>query len=1117
MKKNGLKAGELIFRDPGKFVLKMKLTMLCIGMGILQAAALDGYSQSAKLTMDLRNASVVEVLRAIEDQSDYYFVYNKDAIDLDRKVDLNARQMDIREILDFLFRNTEVSYQIADRHIILSSMQTIQQQLQVSGKVSDEDGSPLPGVTVILKNTTNGTITDAEGNFSLRNVPPDGVLVFSFVGMSAQEIPVSGRSVVNVVMREETIGIEEVVAVGYGVSKVKDLTSSISTVKAEVLAKTPTGQAMQALQGKIAGLHVVSSGAPGNSPTIRVRGIGSYPVKDSNGNPLNTEAPLYVVDGMFFDNIDFLNTSDIASISVLKDASAAAIYGVRAANGVVLIETKSGKFNQKAEITYDGYYGYQVAQNILKMANAEQFTTMAMESGSAPDVSFILNAMQRYGRSRINPNVPDVNTDWYKEIIRSGAIQNHSLAVAGGNSDATYSLGVSYFSQEGILDMKNEYERFNLRSKVDYKATKWLTIGGNMIFSNALKYAPEDDAWSQAYWAVPILPVYDEANTDAWPVKYASARLIGYRGGQNPFPTLQFNDNQQKIRKTLANFYAKIQLLPEKLNIQTTYNNASTFLNERNVDLPYFVSEGLKLDHAAITRKSETYVNQIWDNVLTYTDQFDKHNLVVMAGTSYRDESYEMLTAKGEDFETDSKEAWYIRQAETIPTESVDDDGRREYGLSYFGRISYNYDDKYLVYGTMRADGSSKYQEKWGYFPTVGAGWVISEENFMKRTPVINFLKLRASWGKLGNDKINASDGARTTSIITTAINDMLVSGTTVSSAFSWLKWEVTEEWNFGLTSRLLGSRLSVDADYFVRDTENAAISVNIPAIGGTVVRNVGVIRNSGFEFALDWNNTVSKDLSYNVGLNFSTLKNKARDLYGQPYIDGGSAEFRQRTIVGEPLLAFYGQEVIGVYQNEAEINADPVAVANNLVPGDFKYKDQNDDDMINDEDRVVLGSYFPSFTYGMNLGLSWKNFELSASMMGQTGNKILNRKRGEVIWTADLNMDADLAKNRWHGEGTSDKYPSSAGLRKGWNQKMSDYFVEDGSFFRIQNIQLAYLIKGKQLFGTSFPETRISLTAERPLTLFDYNGFDPEVADGVDRQTYPIPAVYTLGLNIRF
>jgi len=988
-----------------------------------------------------------------------------------------------------------------------------QQTITVTGQVTDEQNLGLPGVTILEKGTQRGTITDFDGNYSF-DVSEDATLVFSFVGFQSQEVPVEGRSTINIQLSEAVVDLDEVVVVGYGTLVVKDLTSSIATVKPEDLAKTPTGQAMQALQGKVAGLQVVSSGGPGDAPTIRVRGIGSYPGADN-------EAPLYVVDGMFFDNIDFLNTADIASISVLKDASAAAIYGVRAANGVVLIETKSGRFNQKAEITYDGYYGMQVAQNVLQMANAEQFTTMAMESGSAPDISNIGRAMQRYGRSRINPNVPDVNTDWYKEILRPAPIQNHSLTITGGGESASYSIGSSYFFQDGILDMKNEYERFNLRSKIDYKANDWLTIGGNVIFSNALKYNQEDAAWSQAYWAVPILPIYDEQNTAAWPERFAAAQHIGYRGGQNPIPTLKYNDNRMKIRKMLASFYAQIDLIPNKLDFKTTYNHNYTSLDNREVDLPYFFHENFQRPNAAIIKKNEIFSNQIWDNVLTFHDQFGAHDLTLMGGASYRDEAWDMLTAKGLNFPYDNEESWYLDQVEDIVVEEGDerkvrDDGRRQYGISYFGRVSYNYDDRYLLYGTMRADGSSKYQEKWGYFPTIGAGWVITGEDFMAGNGVFDFLKLRASWGQLGNDKIRASDGARTTTVVTTAVGDQLVAGTTTSSTFSYLEWELTEETNVGVTSRLMDSRLSVEADYFIRDTKNAAINVNIPAIGGTVLRNVGVIRNQGFEIVLNWSNRISEDFSYNVGANISTLKNEVRDLYGQPYIDGGSAEFRQRSIVGEPLLAFFGYEVLGVYQNDAEIQADPIAVANNLEPGDFIFKDQNGDEIIDGDDRVVLGSYFPNFMYGANLGINYRDFEFSANIVGQMGNKILNRKRGEVIWTPDLNMDADLAKNRWHGEGTSNKYPSSKGLRKGWNQSMSEYFVEDGSFFRLQNVQLAYNIKG-ELLGVNMPDARISLTAERPLTIFKYNGFNPEVSDGIDRQTYPIPAVYTVGLNVKF
>ncbi|MFA5329891.1 MAG: TonB-dependent receptor [Prolixibacteraceae bacterium] len=995
-------------------------------------------------------------------------------------------------------------------NLLLSVTILFAQNVQtIKGTVTDAKNESVPGASVLIKGTMQGTITDADGKYSIQ-AAPQAVLVFSFIGFETQEFEVNSRTTIDVQLKEQTIGVDEVVVVGYGTQKVKDLTSSISTVKSEELVKTPSGQAMQALQGKVAGLQVVSNGGPGNSPTIRVRGIGSYPGNDN-------EAPLYVVDGMFFDNIDFLNPTDIASISVLKDASAAAIYGVRAANGVVLIETKAGSYNAKTEISYDGYYGTQVAQNVLKMANAEQFTTMANESGSAADASFILNAMQRYGRSRVNPNVPDVNTDWYKEILRPASIMNHSLAVSGGNQKASYSLGTNYFAQQGILDMKNEYERFNLRSKIDFKATNWMTIGGNVIFSNALKYGEEAGAWNQAYFAVPILPVYDEANADAWPDKYANAQDMGYRSGQNPFPTLKYNNNRLKIRKVLTNFYVKVDLLPNKLSLKSTYNHAFTSLDERKINLPYFIGNSFQRADALITRNMSIYSDQIWDNVLTYTDKFDKHGVTVMLGSSFRDEAYTKMGATGLNFPTGHEQSWYIDQAETVSADGVSDTGTRQYGMSYFGRLSYNYNDRYLLYATMRADGSSKYQQKWGYFPTVGAGWVISEESFLKDNPVIDFLKLRASWGQLGNDNIQASDGATTTTVVNTVVDGILVSGTKTSSTFSSLKWEVTEESNVGLTSKLFKNRLSVDADYFIRDTKNAAISVTIPAIGGTVLKNVGIIRNQGLELALNWSDNLSKDFNYSIGANISTLKNEVRDLYGQPYIDGGSAEFRQRSIVGQPLLAFFGREVAGVYQNQAEIDADPVAVANGLVPGDLKYKDQNNDGQINDDDRVVLGSYFPSFMYGFNFSLSYKDFDFSANMLGQTGNKILNRKRGEIIWTSDGNIDADLAINRWHGEGTSNKYPSSSGLRRGWNQKMSDYFVEDGSFFRIQNVQLAYNIRNKQLFGAQMPEARLSLTADRPLTIFKYNGFNPEVANGIDTQTYPVPSVYTIGLSVKF
>jgi TonB-linked SusC/RagA family outer membrane protein len=992
------------------------------------------------------------------------------------------------------------------------------QDRQVSGKVtSQEDGSGIPGVNIVVQGTTKGTTTDVDGNYTIQLTASENTLVFTFVGFQASTIQVEGRSTIDVTLVPDVSTLDEIVVVGYGTQREKDLTSSITTVRAEDIAKTPSGQAMQALQGKVPGLQVVSAGSPGSSPTVRIRGIGTYPGSGGDG------APLYVVDGMFFDNIDFLNPTDIKTISVFKDASAKAIYGVRAANGVVLIETNKGVKNQPAQISYDGYYGYQVAQNVLKMSNSEQFATMAVESESAPDIANIDKAMQRFGRSRINPNVPDVNTDWYKEILRPAAIQNHNITVAGGGDKASY----NYFNQDGILDMKNNFERLNIRMNVDYDATDWLTIGGNMNWSNATRYLPQDGAWNQAYYATPFLPVYDELNTNYTPIQFANAQDIGYRGGQNPRAAMTFNNDRQKIRKNLTSFYATIKILKDnRLTFRSALNIATTNIEQRTMNLPYYLGDNFNRPLATLTKRNENYINHIWDNVLTFNQSFGDHNLTVMAGTSFRDESYQMLRLSGSDFADLSEHAWYLNYAETIDIVGVDgsgnrfDDGYRLYGMSYFGRLAYNFKDRYLLYATMRADGTQKYQEKWGYFPSFGAGWVISEESFMDGIEFIDFLKLRGSWGQTGNDKIRTSAGANTANAVSAVFDDVLVTGLTSSSTFNYLRWELVEETNLGITANVLDNRLSVDFDYFIRDTKDAAIVVLPQLIASeNTIKSAGEIRNSGIELALTWKDELANNLSYTIGVNFGTLKNEVTDLYGQPYLNAGQAEFLQRSIPGNPLVAFYGLKVEGVYQTQEEIDADPVASNSEtlLEPGDLKFSDLNNDGKIDANDRTVLGSYLPKMTYGANLGASWKNFDLSVNMMGQYGNKILNRKRGEIIWTPDGNMDADLSTNRWHGPGTSNEYPSSKGLRKGYNQKMSDFFVEDGSFFRIQNIQLAYNIRGKSLFGVDMPDARISFTADRPLTVFKYNGFNPEVADGIDVQTYPIPAVYTLGLNVKF
>lgn len=994
------------------------------------------------------------------------------------------------------------------------------QETQISGQVLDPTGLGLPGVTIQEKGTTHGTISDVDGKYSITVSSPTAILVFSFVGFETQEHSVSGKSTIDLTMTEFVSGLDEVVVIGYGTQKGRDMTSAITTLKEDDIIKTPTPNAMQSLQGRVAGVQIVSKGAPGSSPTVRVRGVGSF-----EGNA----APLYVVDGMFFDNIDFLNPNDIENISILKDASASAIYGVRASNGVVLIQTKTGSYGQEPEISYDGYVGIQVPQNVLKMSNTQQFVQYVNETGSAPDIAFVNNAIQRYGRSRVDPNLPNVNTDWYAEIMDPAPIQNHNLTFSGGSEKSRYSVGGSYFSQDGLLtESRNEYKRLNLRAKLDTDVKSWLTIGTNFNFSTARQYVGEDAAWFRAYFAVPTIPAYDELNTAAAPYKLSNAQQVGYRGSQNPLYPMLYSDNRNNISKVNGNLYAEFHLVPDILTFRTAYNYSLYLLNSRDVDFAY--NDGVTQSQSALRRQNESAFNQIIDNYFTYTNNWDKHLLTVTLGQSFRSEYSEVLFARGTGLSPnptwENEEFWYLSNAQNLDLNDIGDVNNNTINsnlnyLSFFTRVAYNFDERYLVYATFRRDGNNKFQQKWGNFATFGVGWVLSEEDFFD-VEWIDFLKFRASWGQLGNDGIRPSVGAPTLEETDVAIADVRYIGQRLNPTYDLIdQWETTVENNFGLNAKFLENRLSLEADYFIRNTKNLAISIIPPVFRATERRSVGEIRNQGVELSLNWEDNLTDDFSYYIGANFATLKNTVQSLGGPPHLDAGTAEFRQRSIVGQPFNAFYGYEVAGVFQNEEMIaNSGYTAEfvdERNLVPGDLMFRDQNQDGLINDEDRVVLGTFIPRLTYGANFGFTFKNLEFSALLQGQSDFKILNRKRGEIIFTNDTNLDADLSTNLWRGEGTSDKYPSAAGLRKTWNQSFSTYFVEDGSFFRIQNAQVAYTFLEKNLFGLPIPAAKIRFTAERPLTVFKYNGFNPEVADGVDRQTYPIPAVYTIGLNVKF
>lgn len=987
------------------------------------------------------------------------------------------------------------------------------QNQAIKGSVLDSSGEPIIGATIKVIGSKQATVTDIDGNFTIQDVSPKASLNISYVGMQPITVKASGN--LNVVLKDDFQNLNDIVVIGYGSAKAKDLTSPIAVIKAADIQSTPSSSPMTALQGKVAGVNVVSSGTPGAGPTVRIRGAGSFA----------NSSPLYVVDGMFYDDINFLNNEDIQDMSILKDASAAAIYGVRAANGVVLITTKKGMKNQKAKITYDGYVGFQKATNVLKMANSKEYATMLMEANYDAYSPTIKSSIDNYGGSYADADFHNwtygSDTDWYGELLRSAVITNHSIGISGGGEKATYSLGASYLYQDGIMNVKNNYKRLNFRAAVDYDATSWLKVGFNGVFSQSTQILPNNKAWQQAFNAPGIYPVLDDKNEQAFPNKYASPGSVGFTANfYNPVATANYYDSKNEMRQYMTNFYAQFNILPEKLSFRT-----SASYNYQNIDgatftPTYYVSSWQQSSTTNLNKSNTQYNNYIWDNTLTYKDSFGKHNFGAMLGASMRQEQYKNLWGQAPDVPEGKDTYHYLNKGNSAGI-TLGDDGTKYRGLSYFARLNYDYANKYYLMFTMRADGSSKYQDKWGYFPSVGASWVISEEPWMKNVSAIDYLKVRASWGKLGNDHVAASDGFAS---ITTGNGASGVFGNTTiagyqnTTYFSWLQWEVVDEINAGFNLSTLKGRLNIDADYFHRMTNHAVISPKLAFDNQTLAGNYGKILNQGFDFSATWNDRIGKDFKYHVGTNLSFLWNEVRDLGGSTIIKGGKTV----NIVGKEMNSFYGYKVVGIYQTEEECKNDPIAVANGLEPGDFKYEDVNHDGAIDGEDKQTLGSYIPNFTYGINLGFEWKNLDFELTTYGQSGAQMFNRKRALRYAQSNYNFDKDLYDNRWTGAGSTNSYPSSKALVKGWNvsdQRVNSFFVEDADFFRIQNVTLGYSLKNIKLGSYTLPSIRFSVTADRPLTFFGANAFTPELSDseGWDTEVYPLTSTYTFGIQIQF
>jgi len=976
------------------------------------------------------------------------------------------------------------------------------QNINVGGVVVDKKtAEPLIGATVMQKGATNGTVTDIDGKFAFA-LPVGSTLLISYIGYISQEMVIKDNAQLRILMESNTKNLEEVVVVGYGTQKVKDMTAPLSTVKGTDLSKQTTSGAMSALQGKMAGVQIVNNGEPGKGPDVKIRGLGSI---GEYGNPL------YVVDGVFVDNIDFLSSSDIEDLTVLKDASASAIYGVRAANGVVLVTTKKGKMDQ-VNVSYDGYVGYQIPVNVVKLANKDQYVQM-LNDANASTTGYIPKVAANYPAS----------TDWYSQLVRNALTHSHAIDISGATEKTSYSFGGNYFYQEGIMNAKNDYERYNFRARLDQKVTDWLNMGFNTVVSNYTKNIPNNDAFFQAFVNPPVYSPYDTKNTAAYPVLFGSPTQVGL-GNQygNPVATAYYNNQKEDGLNLIFSAFAEFKLGP-KLKFRSAYNLDYVFYKNQNYTPQFNVGGSQGVLNSNLTKRFNLTTKQINDNLLTYTDKIGLSSFSVLLGQSTRIEKQSELTGTAINVPGYDDQSIYLKNG-SFDNRYSNDAAYRYNAVSFFTRGTYNFSDKYLATLTFRADGSSKFQQTWGYFPSLGLGWIMSGEEFMKNQNLFQYLKARASYGMLGNDNVPANSTVTlgTTGALSSAIfNNTLVTGIGAPTVYqNYLKWEVVNEFDLGFDFSMASQKLNGSLDYYNRITNN--VIFNAPIGGGAgvaeLLANNGSVQNQGVELSLNWTEKISKDLSYNIGFNATTIKNKVLALNGRNTPIPGAlvrGNYATQTKVGYPIGSFFGYEVAGVYATEGDALRDPVSQTIKDA-GYFRYKDQNGDNVIDEKDKVYLGSAIPWLTSGVDFGLNYKKLDVSVSLQGQFGNKILNAKRMNRDVFADANYDLNFYQNAWTTTNHSSTYPSAAAYNTSFIQQANSFFVEDGSYIRIQNIQVGYTFD--KLLGMK--SLRVYVSAQRPFTYFTYNGFSPEVSgkpteNGIDTNVYPMQAVYSVGLKL--
>jgi TonB-linked SusC/RagA family outer membrane protein len=989
------------------------------------------------------------------------------------------------------------------------------QDVSVSGVVMDLDGEPIPGANVYVKSeSTSGTITGVDGRYEII-VEQGQILVFTFIGMKSEERTVGSQREIDVVLEEKFVNLDEVVAVGYGVQKKSDITGSVASVDFSEIEDQPVASIDQALQGRVAGVQIVSnSGAPGGSLAVRVRGIGT----------INNADPLYVVDGIPVSDIDFLNSNDIKSIEILKDASASAIYGSRGANGVVLISTKKGSLNQEARVNFNAYYGTQRVINNWETTSGSEWYGIQEKLNETRTSPLDLSRVDR-----------NQNTDWFEELTQVAPIYDVNLNVAGGSEKLTYSLSVGGFGQEGTVK-GSEFQRRTLKLNSDYHVSDKFTVGSNINIQTSEQESILEGSYhtgviNTAIKLEPVVPVWN--NKEAG--EYGYSAFTDY---PNPVAQIAYENARNEKLNLLGNIYAQYEFFPG-LTLKTTYNQNSYRNDSYDFEPVYYVNVNQQNVENEVYQGYNKGDYWTWENVLTFDKSINRHQFGVMAGYTMEEGSYEWTSAYKKNIPNEDEALWYFDAA-------ADGDlvagSASEVGLmSYLGRLNYSFDDKYLVTVNFRADGSSRFPEgnKWGYFPSLALGWKMSEETFLSNVDWISSLKLRAGWGQIGNNNIGYYPYQTTMSgnaqyRYLYGFEESVDQGyVVVNMRDQDIKWETVESYNLGLDALLLEGRLQSTIDWYLKDTEDMLVGVPIPiyyGYEGGPVSNVGSVRNTGLELSVNYKERVNADFQYNVGFNISTYTNEVLSLgNGQPITGGtyygGSAT---RTEEGQPIGYFYGYKTDGVFQTQAEIDNYAAQVGDDnagLQPGDLKFVDTNEDDLINDDDRTFLGSPIPDFTYGLNGGLNFKGIEFSVFFQGSQGNEIFNAMKTHLYKFDETNKHKDMLDS-WTPQNTNTDMPRLDGNDINNTNRTSDRFVEDGSYIRLKNLTVGYNIPEDFLKPIGVEALKVYFSGQNLWTKTDYSGADPEIGQvssnnylsrGVDIGTYPQAQVYTFGVKVQF